>query len=68
MKKRLFQLLVFVFCITCIQAIAQDSDQAPANLSEAFSELKSKSTDYEDYEVVKKFRLESFWKQRMRNE
>ncbi|MBT33094.1 MAG: hypothetical protein CMO01_25830 [Thalassobius sp.] len=63
MKKRLFQLLVFVFCITCIQAIAQDSDQAPANLSEAFSELKSKSTDYEDYEVVKKFRLESFWKQ-----
>ncbi|UZR92858.1 hypothetical protein [Chondrinema litorale] len=64
MKKRLFQLLVFVFCITCIQAIAQDTaDKAPANLSEAFSELKSKSTDYEDYEVVKKFRLENFWKQ-----
>merc|ERR1711916_183983 len=29
----------------------------------AFEDLKSKSSDYQDFEVVKKFRLEDFWKQ-----
>lgn len=57
-------LTFIVFLLASISSFAQEEqEQAPANLNAAFEELKDKSANYEQYQVVANSRLEAFWKQ-----
>ncbi|MEM1136854.1 MAG: hypothetical protein AAGI07_13535, partial [Bacteroidota bacterium] len=66
MQIKYLSLLFFFLLAVSFNIYAQDAtdkNKPPVNLNAAFEELKSKSTDYEDYEVIKKLRLNNFWKQ-----
>jgi len=59
--RALFALLLIT---SAANIFAQDqSTNPPGNLNEAFEELKAKSADYEQYQVVPNTRLNTFWKQ-----
>ncbi len=62
----MYKIIFFAFIILnfSLTTLAQDGQEAPpSNLNEAFEELKDKSANYEQYQVVANARLDAFWKQ-----
>ena len=57
------KITLFLSCILLFNfaSMAQDESQA-STLQNQFEELKKKSGDYQDYEVIKKYTLNQFWK------
>ena len=61
-------ILTLVFCIAAlhlsITSNAQDvSEEKASDLSGQFQELKTESESYNDYKVIKTYKLNTFWKQ-----
>lgn len=63
MFKSTLRTFITSFCLALSFATSAQDAQTPSNLSESFEELKAKSADYEQYQVVPNTRLNSFWKQ-----
>lgn len=59
MYKKITILLSLIILIN-YSTQAQDQDQ-PSTLDQQFEELKKKSNDYQEYEVIKQYTLNQFW-------
>jgi len=63
LKRILFLLIIFVFHTASIQLFGQEaSEQKTSELSSQFNELKSESESYNDYKVIRTYKLNTFWK------
>lgn len=56
----LIKRMIFVLCVMVSSGVmAQDE---PQNLDQRFNEIKKESYDHNEYEVIKKTRLNAFWR------